>query len=429
MRRIDHLVTNMDTRSPSPSRTGKRRIMSPRDYEPPTKSPASLVSGSDPHGMQQFDFSSPRESDRGTWSPCDGRDDNWGCSPLMSPVLRRPVKKAIRRSPASRAGSRDSRSVSPASRPGSPWVTEAGPESDDLQPKLKRLAHSSWEAGFNTVDTGHKTNKTEIRLPEINESLHALSVNQDDAPSDSLSHESDVINNESKPAHIKGGCAGNRYNMTSPRHVTELMGDYISFRAARRRSSCKEITFHFLQQNHQSVEVTPLSHESTPIFNTLQSEKSFSDSNQVSLPNHEQEAPLETGYDVMSEMRDMTTYSSSSNTSSLCSTPRRRLLLPRSRDIQVTSPLSRSLSMDGYGIADLRGWRQEAQAFLFDSTPDLSDDASYFPSVRSHRRGAVCYTDKPILLLEKLHLEDSDAEDVFESQLVTSTTHAMGAII
>ena len=53
----------------------------------------------------------------------------------------------------------------------------------------------------------------------------------------------------------------------------------------------------------------------------------------------------------------------------------------------------RSISMEGYNAFDSRDRKLDTQALLFDSTPDLTEEDNYkrFPSIRVHRRGAVCY--------------------------------------
>ncbi|ELT92736.1 hypothetical protein CAPTEDRAFT_216866 [Capitella teleta] len=70
---------------------------------------------------------------------------------------------------------------------------------------------------------------------------------------------------------------------------------------------------------------------------------------------------------------------------------------------------SRSLSAEGYDPEDLRDRKQETQALLFDSTPDLSVEENYtrFPSIRCARRGAVCYDlQAPLVAFQGLCLED-----------------------
>jgi hypothetical protein len=68
-----------------------------------------------------------------------------------------------------------------------------------------------------------------------------------------------------------------------------------------------------------------------------------------------------------------------------------------------SSPLlTRSISTEGLWGGSLRDQRQDTQALLFDSTPDLSIEENYlrFPCLRIQRRGAVCYTDlaHPLLI-------------------------------
>lgn len=73
------------------------------------------------------------------------------------------------------------------------------------------------------------------------------------------------------------------------------------------------------------------------------------------------------------------------------------------------SRFSRSLSAEGYDPEDLRDRKQETQALLFDSTPDLTIEENYtrFPSLRSSRRGAVCYDiHAPLVSLRALNLDD-----------------------
>ena len=76
----------------------------------------------------------------------------------------------------------------------------------------------------------------------------------------------------------------------------------------------------------------------------------------------------------------------------------------------VSSPLlTRSISAEGFGPGAFLDQRQDTQALLFDSTPDLTIEENYFrfPSLRIQRRGAVCYPDleHPLLMFNQLALE------------------------
>jgi hypothetical protein len=62
--------------------------------------------------------------------------------------------------------------------------------------------------------------------------------------------------------------------------------------------------------------------------------------------------------------------------------------------VSECATVQRSRSADGYHAQEQREIRKDTQVLLFDSNPDLSQDDvhfSRFPSIRSQRRGAVCY--------------------------------------
>ena len=67
---------------------------------------------------------------------------------------------------------------------------------------------------------------------------------------------------------------------------------------------------------------------------------------------------------------------------------------------------SRSMSIDGFDAYEERDRHQITQALLFDSTPDLTREENYtrFPSIRSQRRGAICFElDESLILLDNFH--------------------------
>lgn len=156
----------------------------------------------------------------------------------------------------------------------------------------------------------------------------------------------------------------------------DLMDSYFAMKRSRRRSSCKEITLQILQESDQQTSTSPQ-------FRTVESSR-----RRVSI------APQLSYEDVLEVIEP----SERSN----------------SLDVKdaAAGNLGRSLSADAYDAGAKFEERQETQALLFDSVPDLTNVENYdrFPTLRHYRRGAICYDpDLATDLLTNLSLnEDED---------------------
>ena len=132
----------------------------------------------------------------------------------------------------------------------------------------------------------------------------------------------------------------------------DLMDCYFSQKRSRRRSSCKEITLCILPDD-----VCPATN--APLYRTVESRRRVSIAPQLS-------------YEDVLEVQEPL----------------------RSKDsLDAVPHFGRSLSADAYDAGARQEARQETQALLFDSVPDLTDEENYdrFPTLRKYRRGAVCY--------------------------------------
>ena len=158
------------------------------------------------------------------------------------------------------------------------------------------------------------------------------------------------------------------------------MDSYFAMKRSRRRSSCKEITLRILQED---VSPSSPSTSTCPQFKTIESRRRVSIAPQLSYEDVlEVQEPLEPG-----ELEVITA---------------------------ATDKFGRSLSADAYDASAKQEARQETQALLFDSVPDLTDVDNYdrFPTLRHYRRGAVCYDpDLATDLLTNLSLNDDDEDE------------------
>ena len=329
-------------RSSSPSRSGKRKTDIQDDFEPPRKSPAGTPIPS-PHGTP---IPSPGHSPIGSpaHSPC--RTPVGSPSPLIydcddtSPSQSRHgsfKRRTIRasRGPTRRQSTGDV-NWSSFDRPTSPV--------DDDTPSFASLAKQHRET------SGDESNDTFGDMPSFR-------------------------NNPSFQSYRPGS--------------KDLLDNYLARkRDARRRSSCKEITFQLLRQD-----TSEMKDPDEPRFRLLERQRRLTIANKL-----------------------MESISDSCENLPMSPNPFGTLTaenIPTEEDFDVQKSPSlrlRSRSAEGYDPTQVKDKTQETRAMMFDSVPDLKDEEERqkFQAVRrSKRRGAVCYDmDNALSLLENLKISD-----------------------
>ena len=164
-----------------------------------------------------------------------------------------------------------------------------------------------------------------------------------------------------------------KFNIFLRRDSKGLIDEYFTKKQERRRSSCKEVTLKLINES--------LDNFGQPRFTTIETSRRCSLPSQPSIEKVE-EHPDKNDQEV--------------NRASMNYFP-------------APDPIIRPTSAEGYNSEESRERREDMQVLLFDSTPDLSSEGIKvrFPSVRSHRRNAVCFdTNLPLLELSELNLDD-----------------------
>ena len=347
-------MENVGTRSTSPSRFGKRKTEIHDDFEPPRKSPAGT----------------PVPSPHGTPLPSPGH------SPLGSPS-HSPCRTPV--------GSR-----SPLS-----YNCDDHSPSHSRQGSFKRKTIRASRNVTRRQSTGDVTWSPDSRSPspgcgftqtcsQDTPSFASLAKQYKDCKADEEGQESqdtfgDIPSFGSKPSF-------QNYRPGSK----DLLDDYLARKKdARRRSSCKEITFQLLRQD-----TAEMKDPDEPRFRLLERQRRLTIANKL----------LESISDSCESLSQL-----SPNLLGTLTVDN----LPSGEELDLSKSPSlrlRSRSAEGYDPTQVKDKTQETRALMFDSVPDLKDEEERhkFQAVRRNkRRGAVCYDeDNALSLLQNLNISD-----------------------
>ena len=329
-------------RSTSPSRGGKRKTDIQDDFEPPRKSPAGT----------------PIPSPYGTPIPSPGH------SPIGSPA----------HSPCR----------TPVGSP-SPLIYNC----DDVSPSHSRQGSFKRKTIRASRNVTRRQSTGDVTWSSFDRSTSPV----DDTPSfASLAREHRESNQDEEGKDMFGDMPSfqNKASFQNYRPGSkDLLDDYLARkRDARRRSSCKEITFQLLRQD-----TSEMKDPDEPRFRLLERQRRLTIANKLmeSISDSCENLPM------------------SPNLGTL-----RAENFPGEEEFDLSNKSPslrlRSRSAEGYDPTQVKDKTQETRAMMFDSVPDLKDEEERqkFQAVRrSKRRGAVCYDmDNALSLLENLNISD-----------------------